>query len=205
MKTVKKKLLAIVLALAVVLLATPFVGMVQAGKGQTRQSFEFFWKEWPFSTDGADAHGSPRDLEGADYRTFHGRGTSHDSPLLEYAITIGGNLEERFTVTGREGGCDYEFNSKTMMVIHRGTETLTLSSGVTVQGAIVLSITEKIDWSTMQSEGTFVGFGTGAFGGVKIVGTASSGIVGWTDFGGDIGLVPILGITLAGTVMGWPD
>ena len=196
--------MVVVLALAVVLLATPYVETVFAGKGQTRQSFEFLWKEWPLSTDGPDAHGSPRGLEGADFRTFHGRDTTHDSPLLDYAITIGGNLEDRFTITGREGGCEYEFNSKTMMVIHRGTETLTLSSGVTVQGAIVLSITEKIDWSTMQSEGTFVGFGTGVLEGVKIVGTASSGIVGWTDFGGDIGWIPILGITLAGTVMGWP-
>lgn len=205
MKTISRKLLAIVLALAIVLLASPMIGTVFAGKGQTRQSFEFFWKEWPFSTDGAGAHGSPRGLEGAIYRTFHGRDTSHDSPLLEHAITIGGNLEERFTVTGREGGCDYEFNSQTMMVIHRGTETLTLSSGETVQGTIVLSIIEKINWGTMQSEGTFVGFGKGAFEEVRIVGAASSEIVGWTDFGGEMGLVPILGITLTGTVMGWPS
>jgi len=193
-----KKTTVAVLALAVVLLISPLIGTVFAGKGQTRKSFEYYYEEWPIATDGPDAHASPRGA--VDYRTFHGRDTTHDSPLLDYAITIDGNLEERFTITLREGGCDYEFNAKTMMVIHRATETLTFGS----YGIIVLSIIEKIDFSTMASEGTFVGFGTGIFEDVKIVGTSSSGVVGSTDFGGDIGVVPILGVTIAGTVMGWP-
>jgi len=192
-----KKTTVVVLALAVVLLVSPLIGTVFAGKGQTKESFEYYYEEWPLSTDGPYAHASPRGA--VDYRTFHGRDTTHDSPLLTYAITVDGNLED-FIITEREGTCDYEFNAKTMIVIHRATETLTFGSN----GIIVLSVIEKIDYSTMVSEGTFVGFGTGIFEDVKIVGTSSSGVVGSTDFGGDIGVVPILGVTLAGTVMGWP-
>ena len=196
----KKMLGVFVSLLAVVLLASLLVGTVFAGKGQTRQSFELSYKEWPISTNGPDSHASPKGSEGADVRTFHGRDCTHDSPILESAITIGVIPEERFTITGREGGCNYEFNSKTMMVIHRATENLTLSSDQTVRGTIVLSIIEKIDWAslTMDCEGTFVGFGTGIFEDVKIVGTTSSGLVDDLVWG------YCIQITLAGTVMGWP-
>lgn len=196
-----KKILFSVIALALILLVSPMIGTVFAGKGQTKQSFEFIYQEHPISTDGPDAHASPR--EAIDFRTFHGRDTTHDSPILEYTITIADKLEERFTITGREGGCDYEFNSKTMMVIHRATETLTLSSGVTIQGTIVLSIIEKIDWSTMQSKGTFIGFGTGLFKDLKIVGTTSSEIIYWDEPNYNPNEM-VLEITDLGTVMGWP-
>ena len=197
---VNRKIIFAVLALAVVLLATPYVGTVFAGKGQTSQSFEYFYKEWPLSTDGPDAHASPRGSELVDYRTFHGRDTTHDSPILEYAITIGGNVEDRFIMIWREGRCDYEYNAKTMICIHKATEKMTLSDG-TVQGTVILSIIEKIDFAspTMDCEGTFVGFGTGAFEDVKIVSTTSSELVEdevWSY---------CLYVTVAGTVMGWPD
>jgi hypothetical protein len=189
------KIAVVVIALAVVLLVSPLIGTVFAGKGQIKQSFDFSYKEYPMYTDGPDSHASPKGSEGADQITFHGRGTTHDSPILEYTLAIGGvSIEAPFT---KEGGCDYDFNSKTMMVIHRATETLTFGR----YGTIVLSIIEKIDFSTMVSEGTFVGFGTDGFKDVKIVGKSSSMIV---DFDYELG-VPILGITHTGTIMGWPD
>jgi hypothetical protein len=102
-----------------------------------------------------------------------------------------------------EGGCDFEINWKTGTVVHKVIETLTFG----IDDTMVLSIIEKINnygSPTMDSEGTLVGFGTGIFEDVKIVATTASEIVGWTDFGPDVGYVPILGITHTGTIMGWP-
>ena len=201
MREIRGKLLLLVLALAVVLLATPLVGTVFAGKGQTRQSFELIYQEHPLSVDGPDSHPSPKNFVelGVDLRTFHGRDCTHLSPILESTLTVGDTVEQ-FTIT-KQGGCNYDFNAKTMMVIHRATETLTLSFEETVYGTIVLSIIEKIDWSTMQSEGTFIGSGTGLFKDVKIVGAISSGIVFWDAFDPS---QMILELTYTGTVMGWP-
>jgi len=198
-----RKLLAIVLALAVVLLVSPMVGTVFAGKGQTRQSFELVYQEHPISADGPDSHASPKgSVMGVDLRTFHGRDCTHLSPILLSTLEIGGTVEQ-FTIT-KQGGCNYDFNAQTMMVIHRATETLTLSFEGTTYGTIVLSIIEKIDWSTMQSEGTFIGFGTDYFEDVKIVGKISTQIVYW-DFPDFDPNEMILELTYVGTVMDWPD
>ena len=196
----RKILLASAAFLLVAMLTTPLVGTTLAGKGQTKQSFELFYKEYPFSTFGEESHASPKESEGMDYpdqRTFHGRDCTHDSPMLEHTLTIDGvSITAPFI---KVGGCDFEFNAKTWMVIHKATETLTFGS----YGTIVLSIIEEIDYSTMMSEGTFVGYGKGGLEDVKIVGKSSSMIVDFADMGGQI--IPILGITHTGTIMGWSD
>ena len=192
-----KKILGIVIS---VLTLAILVAPVMAGKGQTRQSFELVYQEHPLSADGSDSHPSPKDsVLGVDLRTFHGRDCIHLSPILESTLFID-DTEEQFTIT-KQGGCNYDFNARTMMVIHRATETLTLSIGETTYGTIVLSIIEKIDWSTMESEGTFIGSGTDYFEDVKIVGLISSEIVFWDNFDPN---QMILEITYSGIVMGWP-
>jgi hypothetical protein len=192
-----KKLLGLVLSITfLAMLVTP----AMAGKGQKRQSFEFSFKEYPLSTDGPDSHAGPKgSMLGLDLRTFHGRDCTHDSPILEYVINIA-DIPTSYTITGREGGCNYEFNSKTMIVIHKSTETLTLSNSETDQGTIILSIKEKIDWAspTFDTEGTFIGFGTGIFEDVKITGTTTTHLIDDVTWG------YCLEATLTGIVMGWP-
>ena len=127
-------------------------------------------------------------------KTFHGRNVVHSSPIWDVELKIGGVLvSDTFTVSS---GCDFEINWKTMMVVHKVTETLTFSDGT-----IVLSIIEKINYNTMESEGTIVGFGTENYADVKIKGTTTSGIVGFDIMGGQP--VPILQINHLGTIMGW--
>jgi hypothetical protein len=187
-------------ALFSILTLAILIAPVMAGKEQTRQSFQLVYQEHPLSTDGPDSHAGPvGSVLGVDLRTFHGRDCTHDSDILLSTLTIGGIAEE-YTIH-KQGGCNYDFNSKTMMVIHRVTETLTLSFEGTTYGTIVLSIIEKIDWSTMESEGTFIGSGTDMFEDVKIVGTISSEIVDWDAFDPNY---MVLEITYIGTVMGWP-
>lgn len=202
-----KKVLGLVVSLLfVAALATPMVAPVMAGKGQTRQSFQLSRKEFPFFELGDESHASPTSSAGMDYpiqKTYHGRGNLHTSPMVwDIMLKIGGDEED--SPTSITGGCDFDINWKTGTIIHRVTETLTFDSS----GTIVLSIIEKIynyGSPTMTSEGTLIGFGTGIFEDVKIVGTTSSEIVDWIDFGPGIGYVPVLEITHYGVIMGWPN
>lgn len=183
--------LALVLSVLVVFNVLPAL----AGYGQSRQSFSLSHKEYPFFELGEGSHAGPKWSAGMDYpiqKTYHGRNNIHTSDAWDIVLEIGGfSIDtENVIITS---GCDFEINWKTMMVVHKATETVTFDDGT-----IVLSIIERIDYSTMVSEGNIIGVGTGNYEDVKITGKTSSGIVGFGAEG------PILQINHTGTIMGWP-
>ena len=186
--------LALVFSVLVVFNALPAL----AGYGQSRQSFSLSHKEYPFFELGEGSHAGPKWTAGMDYpiqKTYHGRNNIHTSPVWGIVMKIGGTSIT--SIISISSGCDFEINWKTMMVVHKATETVTFSDGT-----IVLSIIERIDYSTMESEGSIIGFGTGNYEDVKITGKTSSGIVGFDIIEGNP--VPILQINHIGTIMGWP-
>ena len=202
MKEVKRKIILTLLALTAILLATPYFGLVQAGKGQDKLNFTLHFSNPLPLGYGEGSHAGPVKSAGQDYpvqRTFHGRNMVHD--VFEGSITIGTaeplELNEDFTFSS-EGV--FDFNWKSMTAIVRNRETITFND---VDGTIELLVVDRLDYITLNCEGSIVGHGTGALKDVKICGTTSGYMSGMMEVLPDVWM-PVLTFDRVGTIMGWP-
>lgn len=194
--------MVVVLALAVVLLATPYVGTVMAVKGQDKLDFALHFSNPLPLGYGEGSHAGPVKSAGQDYpvqRTFHGRNMVHN--VFEGSINIGTSepleLNEDFTFSS-EGV--FDFNWKSMMAIVRLRETITFTG---IDGTIELSVVDRLDYITLNCEGTIEGHGTGALKDVKICGTTSGYMSGVMEVLPGVWM-PVLTFDRVGTIMGWP-
>ncbi len=182
-----KKILILSLILASVLVLSILPVYAGKGKGQNKQAFQFNGLAIPIPDygDPSDDHAGPvwaRPPDFGDYqRTFHARNCPHT--MISWDINI-------MDVISIDSTCDLDFNWNTNMFTHRVTETFTLADG-TIELSLVGR--ESFDIATFGGDGRFVGFGTGDYEGVKIVGTYTTGLN--PDF--------TLGISYTGTIMGW--
>lgn len=198
----KNLLIVAVALLAVTILATPLVGTAMAGKGQDKLGFILHFSN-PLPLDyGEGSHAGPVKSVGQEYpiqRTFHGRNMVHN--VVAGTLTIGSypliGLDEDFTFSS-EGV--FDFNWKSMTAIVRLRETITFNN---IDGTIELSVVDRLDYITLNSEGTIVGHGTGALKGVKIVGTTSGYMSGMMEVSPGV-WSPVLTFDRVGTIMGWP-
>jgi len=173
---VNRKVPLMVLTLAVVLLATPYVGMVQAGKGAENQYFKLYMEGMTVGPPG---------------RVWESDGVVH---LREYSWDITGAFELwigddspiLLSPADYSGYLDINLNTKT------GALTLTVHEAITVSGGTI-EIMSVDKMSAGVGNGMFVGHGTGALEGVKVAGTT----FGVETEAGNF-------ITREGTVMGWP-
>jgi hypothetical protein len=185
-----KKFLVIAVALmAVAMLATPMIGMVQAGKGQEKQYFKIYLVGLPNESTG-EIRWTPDPDTGP---MKHGREVEWGLvDVLE--VTIGDN-----TITeGISYSCKIcaDYNSVTFKGVQRIRETITFSDIDGEEGALEILAIGKLG-----AEGaTFTGHGTGALEGVKVGGTTWGGIIPWSGGGPPVRLE----VTREGTVMGWP-
>ncbi len=174
-----RKILLSVLILACALLATTCIGMVSAGKGQTKQDFVFV-------TTGNDGPGPNSKFGIVDESIFQARDWVWYP--ITWAVKVGGvTISSVSYVSSMDMMLDLATGHGTVRV----TDTITFEDGST----LVLTTAETMtDWNSpdMVGEGSFVGHGTGSLAGVQVVGTTSYVY-------GD------LGPTRVGVVMGWPD
>ena len=205
-----KKIFMLTLMLLAMLTLT--IIPVQAAP-KTKQDFTLYW-EAPMITDFDPLDlgvAAPKKSGGLDYpiqKTFHGREISQD--ILLATITIGTNVplewDDDFAF---DSIFDFEFNWKTMCAVIKTKETIVFGDGSTIE----LSLVENGNYLTLTFEGTFVGHGTGALKGVKIVGTVTGGMKIIEIEPGVWGpemievypevWVPVLAFTREGTIMGW--
>ncbi len=194
-----RKVLVTVLALVVVLLAAPFIGLAQAGKGQSREDFLFVL----VGTYGGA--GTPRDAGVTTHipdLPFVATGWD-DPPNLPLFVKIGG-------VVINPARLSY---SASLMIIGNdksGEEVIKVTETIAIEGMGTLELQVHGNIHPGQGAGmgdNFVGFGTGDLAGVKLTGnTVSLVAIGeYTVPDTDPPLViPILKLTRVGTVMGWP-
>lgn len=184
-----RKILLTVLALATVLLATPYIGMVSAGKGQEKLDFELYIVGLPdYGT------GESRRTPDPDGPFNHGRDVEW-LPVDVLEVTIGSNPYYPPDVSY---SCiiDADYNTVTFIGHQRVRETITFYEDSVVVGTIEILTIGKLG-----DEGVvFTGHGTGTLEGVKVHGTTSGEIMDWPD--GPPGFR--LSIARWGTVMGWP-
>lgn len=175
-----KKLLLVVLSLAVVLLAVPIVGMAAADSGQTKQDFKF------------ELRGSSARLPNgyywiSDEGIFQARDYSFIPSFMR--VTVG---EDILTPVGYSASMDLMLNLTSGHGTIRINETLTFADG----GTLEIRVSEIL-WNYRTPEyygkGSFVGFGSGTLEGVKVQGSSGADIVGGSAL-----------ITREGTVSGWP-
>ena len=198
-----KKILMITLMLMVML--TISIIPVQAAPKE-KLDFELYW-EAPIITDFDPlglGHAGPKKSGGQDYpiqKTFHGRGISQDIWLATININTYDPLDfsEDFLFDSVGG---FEFNWKTMYSTLKTKESILFEDGSTIE----LSIIERTNYVTLSFEGTFVGHGTGALKGVKIVGTTSGGVAYLLPIEVEPGVwvdMPVMGFVRDGIIMGW--
>ncbi len=161
------------------ILAAPMVGMGQAGKGQTKQYFEFYLERASPSGPGPDSK-----TWTTEDGVLQGRGWLFFAGFKE--VTVGG-----MTLTPVDYSCtmDLTIDLATGNGAIKIRETIVFADGgaLAIQTAETLSGYNTPDYS---AGGSFVGFGSGTLEGVKVQGK--------TGMGGGI-------IDRVGTVMGWPD
>ena len=207
-RVVKRKLLLTVLALAIVLLATPIIGTVMAGKGQEKLDFTLYF-EAPMLTDFDPqglGHAGPKKSAGQDYpiqKTYHSKGISQD--VLTSQLTIDGNDVSHMSFASE---CGFEFNWHTMTASLKTKEKVEF-----MDGTIELKLVETAYYDILDFKGTFVRHGTGGLKGVKIIGTTSGGMKmieiapdEWVPEMVEIApnvWVPVMAFEREGTVMGW--
>lgn len=173
-----RKVLVIFAALvAVAMMATPLVGIAQAGKGQTTQYFMLYMEGM--------TTGPPERVWTSDGIT-HLRGLPW-IVIGAFKVTIGATTTS-LTPADYSGYLDFNVNSKTMEFTITVHETITVAGGT-----LEIMSVDKMSAVTGIGSGTFVGHGTGALEGVKVQGATSGQSVGGIDY-----------ITREGTVMGWP-
>ena len=137
-----------------------------------------------------ESFASPKWSAGMDYpiqRVYHIRGVSQQ--ILLAILTVDNNDLEIADFTSV---FDCEYNHRTMLGTLKTKETIIFDDDSTIE----LSIVERANYATLTFEGTFVGHGTGALKGVKIVGTTFGGVADWSTF--------TMGFTREGTIMGYP-
>jgi hypothetical protein len=203
-----RKILLTVLALAVVLLATPFIGTVMAGKGQEKLDFKFVLVGTyaaPGKTLEAGSSAHYWDMP------FIATGWAGPSPppepplaLVIGGVAIQGNL---LSYTGSMRVNENENGAETIKV----TETITIyASDGSVRGTLELHVMGNVEQGQGVGAGdNFIGFGTGDFAGVKISGSTPGGpvLLGLVPSGlppPAPAMLPIFQLTRIGTVMGWP-
>jgi len=176
---VVKRIPKVVLALVVFLLATPFIGLAQAGKGQTKQYFEFYLtgsigdpgeetKSWTTKGGILQVRGEPYF---ANYMEVLVGGTHYHPVPAAYSCTM-----------------DRTINLATGSGAIRISESIVFDHGtLEIQSAETIS---GYGTPAYFVEGSFVGFGTGSLEGVKVDGTT------WRESSGSHYRI--------GTVMGWP-
>ena len=191
-----KKILVAIMLLALAFSLTPMVGIVSAGKGQDKVSFQWVGQGLPIDDPVKEADGNTiyRDC------TFLGLGDLH------LQIGDGGAIEDI--------GKDYlELVANMNWVAHskpttyysvRVTETISIYDSDTVHDETTLIGTLELKALGDNRGGhgaNFVGFGTGEFEGIKIQGT-STPLEIIPDATSPVGYY--IQLTRTGTVMGWP-
>jgi len=187
---VNRKVLVIFVAfMAIAMLATPMVGLAQAGKGQEKQYFKSYLVGLPNESTG-EIRWTPDPITGP---MKHGREVEWG--LVEVLeVTIGSD-----TITeGISYSCKIcaDYNSVTFKGVQRIRETITFSDIDGEEGTLEILAIGKLG-----DEGaTFTGHGTGVLEGVKVEGTTWANLIPWSGGGPPVRLA----VTREGTVMGWP-
>jgi hypothetical protein len=201
---VNRKFLLVVLTLAVVLLATPYIGMVSAGKGQEKLDFEFV-------LIGTYAGEPAEVLEAGITEHLWGLPFVNLAPLV---VKIGG-APLNPVLLSYAGSMRLNFGEN---VNERGFETIKVTETISIwadeahtvlRGTLELHVMGNLEQGQGKGAGdNFIGFGTGEFAGVKISGDTPGGPVVVGEFtvpGTDPPVVlPVYQLTRIGTVMGWP-
>ncbi len=176
----KGKVLLIVFVLAAILLATPYIGMVHAaGKGTTKQYYEFYLKGSYGPGPDTKAWTTEGNIEQVRNLVFH----------ASYIKVTVGTTTYTPDPASYNAVMDFTLNLNTMTLNARIHESFTVAGGtIDQQTAEIVT-----DYGTLfNGGGNFVGFGIGTLEGVKIQGTTGF------DFSNGLALDRV------GTVMGWP-
>ena len=180
---VNRKILLTVLVLTAILMATPYVGMARAGKGEEKLYFKLYFVGQPDQTTG-EIRWTPDPVTGP---MKHGRDVEWDSTQV-LQVKIGskpyGPPEISYDCV-----IDADYNVVTFVGHQRVRETITFYDGSEIMGTIEILTIGKLG-----EEGVvFTGHGTGGLKGVKVGGTT------WAV------VLPPLAVTREGTIMGWPS
>jgi hypothetical protein len=194
-KTVRRKLLAIVLALAIVMLAAQTLAVIPVQAAPKEKLYFKLYMEG-YSEYGENYHSSPKKALGMDYpdqKTFHVK--EGPATILYANITIGEGIDKKdFNTTDGDfivtSSVSFNFIWNTLTAMHKAEDTVTFNDGSTLE----IQAVDKLDYLTFESEGTFVGHGIINGQKVKMQGITYAGP---TPSG-------LMGITRVGTVMGWP-
>jgi hypothetical protein len=187
---VNKKVVMLVLGLVTVLLATPLIGLAQAGIGQDKLDFLLHMvghtqspPENVWLTEGGTRHvqGLPWVISG-DFYIEIGTGGAVETITKDYL--------------SYEGAMDLMVNTKEGFYVGTVRETISIYNSASVHDAAHLRGTLEILNMAQTNTGVnsmFNGFGTGEFESVKLHGTSVGSSVS-----------SILTLDRAGIVMGWP-
>ena len=208
---VKSKVLVAVLALAVVLLATPMLGTVMAGKGQTKVSFKLVL----VGTYGAPAiekevGQSVHILDMPFYALGWSGSEDYPTPYAPLVLEIDGvpivdplSYEGMMKVIwsevpeGKSGG-----QPNTVIMVD---EIITIGEAGTIVLQVKGNNQNAGNGEKAGAGDNFIGFGTDDFEGVKIQGSSPGGPVQVGEMEVAPGVIlPISKLERVGTVMGWP-
>ncbi len=177
-----RKVLLTVLVLAAVLLATPYIGVVHAGKGQTKLYYEFFLQ-------GVDLEDAVPKLTKSNILQV--RDTGYQATFI--AVKVGGTWYYP-DPDSYSASMDLTLDLDTMHLMIRVHEAFAMPGGGIITQDCAEMVTNYGDFANMAGGGNFVGFGSGALKGAKIQGTTGFAV---TTFGP--------GLDRVGTIMGWPE
>jgi len=206
---VNRKVLFVVLVLAVVLLATPYVGMVSAGKGQERLSIMLDVGTYATGTESTyKIWNSPKKVELPEYtRVLHVRGSDWGDPATHAG----------FGIVVDEAGLDIEFDNEDIAYSNSyDAEFRNVLYGQEALPYIIMHIRVSERWEI--DNGDYVGYieiltvdivydymnlyegihGSGSFVGHGLINGQNIKLSGETELDGTAS--PIR----TGTVMGWP-
>jgi hypothetical protein len=175
-----KKILLTVFALAVVLLATPYIGMAHAGKGETKQYYEFYLK-------GSYGPGPDTKSWTTKDNILQVRNLVFTASYIE--VTVGGTTYHP-DVASYSCTMDFTLDLNTATLYARIHESYAIAGGTINQQTA--EVATGYGTPAMAGGGSLVGFGSGALEGVKIQGTSGY------DFTSGFALDRV------GTIMGWP-
>lgn len=172
----KKVLVIAFVLMAVAMLATPMVATVMAGKGQTKQYYEFY-------LEGAGAPDENTKMWTTDGGILQARNYPYYATYIE--VTVRGTTYYPDPAS-YIGTMDFTLDTNTMHITIRVHETFAVAGGTITQDTA--EMITGFGTPDMAGGGSFVGFGSGALAGVKIVGKTTT----------------TTGLDRVGTVMGWP-
>jgi hypothetical protein len=210
----KKILVVFVGVLAVVMLATLLVGTVMAGKGQTRVSFRFVLVG-TYGPEGETlVHGKSTHMFNYPFVATGWPGSEdYPTPYLPLELEIDGQPIPPELLSYEAYFPRVIWSEKGGNIVLTVIETITIGDGVGgVAGTIVLNVKGN-NYNTGNGVGSgdsFIGFGTGAYEGVKIQGRTPDGSVQVGEMEvidpttGEPILLPISKLERVGIVMGWP-